>query len=220
MSDTTVQRFTVELERGDLVVLATDGLHDNVFPAETARLVTAVQRRGQPPAKAADALAACASTRRVPFQIHKLIVSFEVLDIELNVTVYSPFCSRCIPALTRKSPFSTFVHLPFKHNVCSFSVGAVLTQYDLFGFRRSPGRLLQHKQLQHNQCLLMWQQLTGVLVCGVGPTIGSTCRPLPWACRDSVSTTQVNLADPDITTETDAANPENFMQEASLMTSR
>lgn len=38
------QRFTVEVHDGDIVVAATDGLFDNVYPDEAAQLVTGADR--------------------------------------------------------------------------------------------------------------------------------------------------------------------------------
>lgn len=35
------QRFSVEVQQGDIIVAATDGLFDNVYPDEAASLVSA-----------------------------------------------------------------------------------------------------------------------------------------------------------------------------------
>ena len=37
-----MQRFTVDVHEGDIIVAATDGLFDNVYPDEAAALVTGV----------------------------------------------------------------------------------------------------------------------------------------------------------------------------------
>ena len=41
------QRFSVEVRQGDIVVAATDGLFDNVYPDEAASLVSASKERGE-----------------------------------------------------------------------------------------------------------------------------------------------------------------------------
>ena len=51
------QAFEVAVRKGDVVVLATDGLIDNVFPEETAALINTLQKRGDPPRVAAAGLA-------------------------------------------------------------------------------------------------------------------------------------------------------------------
>lgn len=42
MADTpkAAQRFTVDVREGDIIVAATDGLFDNVYPDEAAALVS------------------------------------------------------------------------------------------------------------------------------------------------------------------------------------
>lgn len=60
-----LQRFDVGLQKGDIVVLATDGVIDNVFPQETAALISVIQRRGDPPRMAAAGLAEFAKMRSV-----------------------------------------------------------------------------------------------------------------------------------------------------------
>ncbi|EFN54672.1 hypothetical protein CHLNCDRAFT_24539 [Chlorella variabilis] len=49
MSDTpqVARRFSVEVRQGDIVVAATDGLFDNVYPDEAASLVSASKERGE-----------------------------------------------------------------------------------------------------------------------------------------------------------------------------
>ena len=49
---------------GDVVVAATDGVWDNVFPEELAGVVDAAQRRGETPAAAAATVAQLALSRR------------------------------------------------------------------------------------------------------------------------------------------------------------
>ena len=44
-----VQTFSVGVKKGDVVVLATDGLIDNVYPQEAASVVSVIQRKGDPP---------------------------------------------------------------------------------------------------------------------------------------------------------------------------
>eukprot|EP00887_Chlorella_sp_A99_P000020 scaffold16.g20.t1 len=59
MADTpkAAQRFTVDVREGDIVVAATDGLFDNVYPDEAAQLVTAARAAGDSAQVAAAALA-------------------------------------------------------------------------------------------------------------------------------------------------------------------
>ena len=60
-----MQRFSVGLQTGDVVVLATDGVIDNVYPQETASLLSVIQRRGDPPPIAAACLTQFAKFRLV-----------------------------------------------------------------------------------------------------------------------------------------------------------
>lgn len=57
------QRFTLDVEPGDIVVAATDGVFDNVYPDEAAALVSLAQRKGDGPQAAATTLAEFARTR-------------------------------------------------------------------------------------------------------------------------------------------------------------
>ncbi|PSC69359.1 Serine threonine family 2C [Micractinium conductrix] len=65
MSDTpaVAQRFSVEVKPGDIVVAATDGLFDNVYPDEAASLVAASKERGETAQVAAVSLAQFARMR-------------------------------------------------------------------------------------------------------------------------------------------------------------
>lgn len=63
LRETLVQSFAFALERGDIVVLATDGVTDNVFPEEAAAIVSVIQRKGEAPQVAATGLAHYASMR-------------------------------------------------------------------------------------------------------------------------------------------------------------
>ncbi|KAK9844187.1 hypothetical protein WJX81_007473 [Elliptochloris bilobata] len=54
---------TVEVAAGDVVVAATDGVWDNVFPEELAGVVDSAQRRGDTPAATASTLAQLALSR-------------------------------------------------------------------------------------------------------------------------------------------------------------
>jgi len=57
------QRFAIEVSPGDIVVLATDGVFDNVYPDEAAALVSLARRRGVGAEAAAVTLAEFARTR-------------------------------------------------------------------------------------------------------------------------------------------------------------
>lgn len=57
------QRFTVEVMPGDVLIIATDGLFDNVYPDEAASVIMAAKRRGDGPGEAALMLAQHARTR-------------------------------------------------------------------------------------------------------------------------------------------------------------
>jgi protein phosphatase PTC7 len=65
MSDTpqVAQRFSVEVRQGDIIVAATDGLFDNVYPDEAASLVSASKERGESAQAAAVTLAQFARMR-------------------------------------------------------------------------------------------------------------------------------------------------------------
>ena len=52
-----LQLYNVPLRAGDIVVAATDGVWDNVYPDECAAVVSQVASRGDKPAVAAAALA-------------------------------------------------------------------------------------------------------------------------------------------------------------------
>ena len=58
-----VQTFNVGVKKGDVVVLATDGVIDNVYPQEAAGVVSVIQMRGDPPRVAASGLAEFAKFR-------------------------------------------------------------------------------------------------------------------------------------------------------------
>jgi len=57
------QRFSIEVESGDIVVAATDGVFDNVYPDEAAAMVTLAKKNGDSPEIAATLLAQFARTR-------------------------------------------------------------------------------------------------------------------------------------------------------------
>lgn len=65
MSDTpqVAQRFSIDVRQGDIVVAATDGLFDNVYPDEAASLVAASKERGETAQVAAATLAQFARVR-------------------------------------------------------------------------------------------------------------------------------------------------------------
>ena len=54
----------MDVAAGDVVVAATDGVWDNVFPEELAGVVDAAQRRGETPSAAAATVAQLALSRR------------------------------------------------------------------------------------------------------------------------------------------------------------
>ena len=58
-----VQNFAFDLQKGDVVVVATDGVTDNVFPEEAAAIISVIQRKGETPQVAATGLANYASMR-------------------------------------------------------------------------------------------------------------------------------------------------------------
>ena len=64
------QLSTVDVAAGDVVVAATDGVWDNVFPEELAGVVDAAQRRGDAPAAAASVVAQLALSRRAWAVLH------------------------------------------------------------------------------------------------------------------------------------------------------
>ena len=57
------QRFSIEVEIGDIVVAATDGVFDNVYPDEAAAMVSVAKTNGDSPEIAATLLAQFARTR-------------------------------------------------------------------------------------------------------------------------------------------------------------
>ncbi|KFM24954.1 putative protein phosphatase 2C 80 [Auxenochlorella protothecoides] len=65
MSDfpSAAQRFSLKTYEGDVLVLATDGVFDNVYPDEAVSLVAAQRKRGATPGEAAAALAQFARQR-------------------------------------------------------------------------------------------------------------------------------------------------------------
>jgi len=65
MSDlpSAANRHVVDVQPGDVLVAATDGLFDNVFPDEAAAIVGMSKEKGQSPKEAADLLAKFARTR-------------------------------------------------------------------------------------------------------------------------------------------------------------
>lgn len=65
MSDlpSAANRHVVDVQHGDVLVAATDGLFDNVFPDEAAAIVGMSKEKGHSPKEAADLLAKFARTR-------------------------------------------------------------------------------------------------------------------------------------------------------------
>ena len=57
------QRFAIDVQIGDIVVAATDGVFDNIYPDEAAAMVTLAKRNGDSPSNAATLLAQFARTR-------------------------------------------------------------------------------------------------------------------------------------------------------------
>lgn len=57
------QRFAIDVQVGDIVVAATDGVFDNIYPDEAAAMVTLAKRNGDSPSNAAMLLAQFARTR-------------------------------------------------------------------------------------------------------------------------------------------------------------
>jgi protein phosphatase PTC7 len=57
------QRFVVDVQPGDVIVMATDGVFDNIYPDEAAALVFASKRKGDTPSSAAVAVAQFARMR-------------------------------------------------------------------------------------------------------------------------------------------------------------
>lgn len=58
-----LQEFELDVRKGDVVVMATDGVLDNVFPREAEAIVSLIHRRGEPPSVAAEGLAQFAQSR-------------------------------------------------------------------------------------------------------------------------------------------------------------
>jgi len=56
-SPSAAQRFTIDVHPGDIVILATDGLFDNVYPEEAANIVAEAKGKGMNPEQAAASLA-------------------------------------------------------------------------------------------------------------------------------------------------------------------
>jgi protein phosphatase PTC7 len=57
------QKFELEVKKGDVLIVATDGVSDNVWPQEAAAVVSTIIRRGGPPDVAAAGLANFAQFR-------------------------------------------------------------------------------------------------------------------------------------------------------------
>lgn len=56
-SPSAAQRFTIDVHPGDVIILATDGLFDNVYPEEAANIVAEAKGKGMNPEQAAASLA-------------------------------------------------------------------------------------------------------------------------------------------------------------------
>jgi serine/threonine protein phosphatase PrpC len=59
------QKFELDMRKGDVLILTTDGVSDNVWPQEAAAVVSTIMRRGGPPKVAAAGLANFARFRWV-----------------------------------------------------------------------------------------------------------------------------------------------------------
>lgn len=59
----SVQKFTVSVQPGDILIAGSDGLLDNVFNRRAAKLVWDAKQRGATPGVAAQQLATFASSR-------------------------------------------------------------------------------------------------------------------------------------------------------------
>lgn len=62
-SDVLVQLFSVAVREGDMIIAATDGVSDNVFPNEAATVAATLRKRGCKPQKIAQGLAHFAQQR-------------------------------------------------------------------------------------------------------------------------------------------------------------
>lgn len=60
-----LQDYEVDVERGDLLVLGTDGLHDNLFEKEIAEAAAMLKSKGATPQLASQQIAAFAQQRSV-----------------------------------------------------------------------------------------------------------------------------------------------------------
>lgn len=52
-----LQKFELDVKKGDVLVLTTDGVSDNVWPQEAAAVVSTIMRRDGTPSVAAAGLA-------------------------------------------------------------------------------------------------------------------------------------------------------------------
>lgn len=62
-SPTSAERHAVDVQPGDVLIVATDGLFDNVYPDEVAALVGLSKQKGESPQEAAELLAKFARAR-------------------------------------------------------------------------------------------------------------------------------------------------------------
>lgn len=64
-----LQKFELDMKKGDVLILTTDGVSDNVWPQEAAAVVSTIMRRGGPPNVAAAGLANFARFRWDSFSL-------------------------------------------------------------------------------------------------------------------------------------------------------
>lgn len=104
MSDmpSSAHKLAVEVQKGDTIILATDGLFDNVYPDEAAALVGLSRKNGDPPHVAAEALAKFARTRAAdpeylsPFAYGAQQLGFRYLGGKMDdITVVVAYIEGC-----------------------------------------------------------------------------------------------------------------------------
>lgn len=112
MSDTpqVAQRFSVEVKAGDIIVAATDGLFDNVYPDEAASLVSASKERGENAQAAAVSLSQFARMRAAdpthlsPFAYGAQQLGYRYFGGKMDdITV---LCAYVVPAVPPAQPQS------------------------------------------------------------------------------------------------------------------
>lgn len=107
MADTpqSAQRFSVDVHEGDILVAATDGVFDNVYPDEAAQLISASKAKGDSPDKAAAALAQFARVRAAdtahlsPFAYGAQQLGYRYFGGKMDdITVVCAFVTKNTPA--------------------------------------------------------------------------------------------------------------------------